>query len=220
VNAFKGTSKYNKIYGKLKSPLIGGAQGLVYSVGDKDKENIDNVAQNSFKNKLLDKVKSQVPSGYILYPLAMSYFYKIDENTISKTPEATVKIDGELSVVLLNEKSLIDSIIKNSLANISKGELKEVNIVDLNNLIFNFSDKEQLITKELESIPFSLTGDIKAIWNPDIEMLKSKLVGINKADVLSIFRQDPGISSAIVSVFPPWKKHLPRNTNKINIVIQ
>lgn len=220
ISAFKGTSKYSKIYGKLKSPLVGGAQGLVYSVSDKDKENIDNVAQNSFKSKLLDNVKSQVPPGYILYPLAMTFSYKIDEETISKTPEAEVKINGDLTVFLLNEKSLVSSIIKNSLPTLSKNELKEVSIVDLNKLVFNFSNKDQLITKELESIPFSLTGDINAIWNPDTEILKSKLAGVDKNDVLSIFRQDPGISSAIVSLFPPWKKTLPVNTNKINIVVQ
>ena len=74
-----------------------------------------------------------------------------------------------------------------------------------------------MITKDLNSIPFSLTGDVDAIWYPEINQLKNKLQGINKSDVLSIFRLDPGTSSAIVKIFPPWENNIPNNLNNINI---
>jgi hypothetical protein len=47
-----------------------------------------------------------------------------------------------------------------------------------------------------------------------------KLVGINKNEALTIFRQDPGIAGAIVKVFPPWKKYFPNELSKIDIILK
>lgn len=219
ITSFKKTTKYNKIYGKLKSPLSGGASGLVYVLNDKDKTNLLNIAQSSFKEDLLNKTKAQVPSGYILYPDAMSFSYKIDENVFSKTPETKVEMEGTMSAILLEEKSLLDNIIKVSLSTIKGDELKEITIPDLSKLTFSFANSEQVIEKNMNSVSFFLTGDLVAIWEPNIENLKNKLVGVKKDNVLQIFRQDPGISSAIVKIFPPWQKYIPENVMKINIMV-
>ena len=218
ITSFKGTSKYSKIYGKLKSPLTGGISGLVYTLNDKDKLNIENMANFSFKEELMRKVIAQVPAGYILYPDAVSFDYKIDDDSVySKTPSAEIQIEGTFSVVLLNEESLLSNIIKVSLSDIGKEEISEIKIPNISELVFSFKDIDQLITKETNSIYFYLTGDLDAVWNPNLEILKTKLIGINKNEVLPIFRLDPGISSAIVKIFPPWQKYTPEDINKINI---
>ena len=220
INSFKGTAKSSKIYGKLKSPLVGGASGSVYTLDDSNKTDINNLSQSSLKDDLLKQVKALVPPGYILYPDASSFSYKVEDNVLSKTPEAEVSIEGSLSVVLLKEKSLIDNIIKISLPNISSDELKEIKIPDLSKLSFSFTNKDQLITKDTDAVSFALTGDVDAIWNPDIEILKIKLLGINKDDVLPIFQSDKGIGSALVKISPPWQKYIPNDLAKINIIIQ
>lgn len=219
INSFKETTKYNKIYGKLKSPLIGGALGLIYILNDSDKVAIDIIAQSSFKEDLLRQVEALVPPGYILYPNALTFSYKIEDNILSKTSNAEIQMEGTLSVVLLKEKSLIDNIIKISLPDIKGDELKEIKISDLSKLSFNFTNKEQLIIKEMNSVSFALSGDINAIWNPDIELLKTKLLGAPKNNVFPIFRQDPGIASALLKIFPPWRKYIPNDLSKINIVV-
>ncbi len=219
ITSFKNTPKSSKIYGKLKTPLTGGASGSVYTLNDEDISHIDSIAQSSFKNDLLNKAKAQVPPGYILYPNAMTFTYKIDSNVSSKTPEAEVGIEGDVSVLLLSEKSLKDNITKISLPSIKGDELKEINILNLENLSFNFTDKEQLITKDMTSVTFYLTGKLDAAWSPNIDILKTKLVGTEKSSVLPIFRQDPGISSALIKIFPPWQRHTPEDINKINIIV-
>lgn len=218
INSFKGTTKYNKIYGKLESPFSGGASGTVYTLDDINKKKIINIAESSFKNDLLKQVKAQVPPGYILYPRAMTFSYTIGDNILSKTPTAEIAINGVLSVVLLKEKSLMDNIIKVSLPNISGDELKEIKILDLSKLSFVFTNIDQLITKEMNSVSFALSGSVDAVWNPDIEILKTKLIGISKNNILPIFGQDPGIASALVKIFPPWQKYIPNNPSRINII--
>jgi len=217
INAFKGTTKYNKIYGKLKNSFLGGASGLIYKMNDNDKNNID---YSSLKDDLFKKVDASVPPGYILYPEAMTFSYKINDEIFSKNPEAEIEIDEVLAVVLLNEDSLEKYIIKNSLPLVSPNELKEIIVLGMKDLKFNFVNKDQLIDKDLESIDFTLTGDLDINWKPDQKALQTKLLGLNKNDVLSIFKQDSGISSASVKIFPPWFKYLPKDLSKIKIEIK
>lgn len=220
ITSFKNTTKYNKIYAKLKKPLEGGMTGMVYTLTENDKINIKTFAESSFKNDLLGKVKAMVPPGYILYPSATNFSYEIKDNAMSKNPEAEIEIDGTLAVILLKEQSLVNNIIKVSLSEIKKEEMDEIKILDLDKLVFNFTNENQLITKDLNTVSFSLTGDIDALWVPDVEILKSKLVGVHKDNVLAVFRQDPGISSALVKIFPPWQKYIPSDISKINIILK
>jgi hypothetical protein len=220
VNSFKGTSKYNKIYGKLKSPLVGGASGLVYELDDSNKKDIEKIAQTSLKENLFRKVKSLVPLGYILYPNAINFSYKKLDSFLSKKPETQIEIEATLSAVLLKEKSLEEMVTKTSLPNISESELKEIKILGLDKLSFSFVNKDQLITKDINLIPFSLSGDINVIWNPDLKLLKTKLIGIHKNDIVSVFQQDPGIESGLVKFFPPWQKYIPSDLSKIKIINQ
>lgn len=220
INSLKDTKKYNKIYGKLKSPLIGGASGLVYSPNDEDRVNINNIAQSSFKEDLLNQVKALVPPGYILYPNAINFSYKVADNILSKTPMAEIEMEGSISVVILKEQSLIDNIIKISLTDVKNEEIKEIKLFGLDKLAFNFTNKEEFITKEMSAISFSFTGDIDATWYPDVELIKSRLAGTQKNDAMTIFRQDPGIASALIKVFPPWYKYIPSDTSKINIIVK
>jgi hypothetical protein len=220
INSFKGGTKYNKIYGKLQSPLTGGAVGTVYTLDDNTKNDIATIAQSSLKEDLLKQVKALVPPGYILYPDALVFSYTTPDNIISKTPETGIEIDGSLSVVLLKEKSLMDNIIKTSLPDILGSELREVKIPDMSKFVFSFTNNGQLITKDMENVSFTLSGDADAIWNPDTETLKTKLRGVNQNAVLPIFQEDKGIAQALVKIFPPWQKSIPNDLSKINIITQ
>ena len=220
ITSFKGTIKYKKIYAKLDKELTGGISGLVYVMNDEDKMRINNTAETEFRDDLIKKVEALVPPGYILYPNAMNFSYQTEGEVTSKTPEAEIKMKGTLAVLLLKEKSLVDNILKISLPEVKGEELKEINILALNKLTFNFVNKDQPIDKDINSIPFFLTGDTEAVWSPDTELLKTKLVGIPKTEVLNVFRKDPGIAGAIVKIFPPWNKYIPNEPSKINIILK
>lgn len=220
ISPFKNTQKYKKIYGKLKVPLTGGAIGQIYMLDDISKQKLNEIASSSFKNDLFKEAKASIPDGYILYDGAGVFKYSFDENFISKKQEDQIELKGELSVILLREKNLEENIKNISLSELKEDELKEITVPDIKNLEFSFVDSNQIISKDLESISFYLNGKFDAIWNPNSEILKNKLVGINKNDVMTVFRQDPGISSAIVKLSPPWIKYLPNNPSKIKIITQ
>lgn len=219
INSFKGTDKYKKIYGKIKTPLTGGMVGLVYTLDDKEKEVIlSNVS--SFKDRLLRKLNALVPEGYLLYPDAVNFSYLLGENIISKTPNTKIAINGTISAFLVNKSDLTSSIINRMLPDISLAEKSEIIEPDLSLLSFNFINKEQVINKEIGIFDFNLNGNLTLNWAPDINKLKGLLVSKNKTEVPAIFKQDPGITSASVSIIPFWSKKLPSEEGKISIILK
>lgn len=221
ISSFKGTTKSTKIYGKSTTPITGGIQGVVYKIGDEDKTNLDTFANSSFKTNLIKKAEALVPPGYILYPNASKYSYEINNNQIlSEDPKASIKISGILSAIILKENDLSLAVIKSLLPTISEKEINEIQINDLIKLVFNFNDENILIDKDIKNIYFSLNGDIEAIWNPDINLLKNNLIGIPKIKIQSVFEQDPAIITASTKIFPPWQSYLPDDTSKINIEVK
>lgn len=220
ITGFKGTAKEKKIYAKLKIPITGGAQGLVYALGPNEKGTITAFAQSTFKSNLLKKVTAEVPEGYILYPNAMEFSYHTDVDTLFPTKTAKVKTSGTISSIIINKSDLYHAIIKNQLSSVTENELKEISIPDLSSLAFNFTNKDQSIAKDIKSISFNITGTINAIWSPDISTLQSSVVGVPKGNLVPIFKSDPGIVSASARIFPPWQSHLPNDISKIHISVK
>lgn len=219
VNAYRGTPKYEKIYGKAESEISGGAQGVYYSFKEEDRPILDQTVNSSLKDNLLKKVNSLIPNNYIFYLEASSFSYKIDENFLSKTPDGNMKIYGRLEVVLFPEKELNNILLKKLLPEVKKDEIEKVSLYGSRELSFGFSNTNQIINKDLTNFDFTLTGDIKLIWNPNVSALKNNLLGASKKNLASIFAKDEGISDASVKVFPPWKSILPINESKIKIKV-
>lgn len=217
INAFKNTTKAKKIYAKLKTPLTGGSQGLVYTLNPNDKGAINAFAQSTFKSNLLKKATAQVPEGYILYPNALSFSSSSDTDAFFPSANARVKTSGTVSAVIISEKDLTSSIVKKLLPDVTKRESDEIKILNINDLKFAFKDSNQVINKDLKNVSFNLTGKLNALWSPDLEILKSSVVGANKKDLVSIFGSDPGIEKASARIFPPWQSFMPKNLEKINI---
>lgn len=219
INSFNGTIKYKKIYGKANTIFAGGAQGLNYLLNEQNKENLNFIANSSFKDSLLKKVNSLIPKEYIFYPNASSFSYEIEDEVLSKIPATGVNISGTLTVILLKEKDLINSLKKKLLPEASIKELSTINIIGVKNLLFAFTEKDKNIHKELVSTNFTLTGELDFIWNPQIIALKNNLRGSSREDLVSIFEKDIGIEDAVVKILPPWKSTLPLNIDKIKIKI-
>ena len=220
INSYKGTEREKKIYGKLSSPISGGAEGLEYVLGPDEKGMLDAYAQSTFKSNLMKKVNAEVPPGYILYSNAMNFTYKVDENALSKSSNAKVNITGTISSVILNQQDLSNAILTNLLPNINIHEFKEIEIPDISKLTFNFIDSNQVITKEMTTLGFTMSGTVNPIWHADINTLRANLKGVDKDKLTTIFQADPGITSAHATIFPLWQSHMPDSEEKIHIEIK
>jgi len=220
VNAYKGTAKATKIYAKLKTPIAGGAEGVVYSLGAKEKESIKNTAETTFRNNLVKKVEAEVPPGYVLYKEASQFLYDTNSEEMFDKASAKVKMTGTMSSIILHKDDLSKVLINNLLPKISDNEFKEISITDVSNLKFAFTEEGRLITKDMNSIGFTLTGNIEAVWSPNLALLKEQIKGVHKNNLVEIFKADPGIVSATAHIFPPWYSYLPEDVSKIKVNIK
>ena len=150
----------------------------------------------------------------------MNFTYDIGDNISSKTPDTKVEMKGSLSAYIFKESELSDSIIRKLLPNIGDKERQEIKQPNLSDLSFNFTDKEQIVGKDINNFNFELTGNLPLNWKPDIEALKGELVAKNKNNVAEIFKLDPAIVSASVKIIPFWSKKLPEDKKNINIILK
>lgn len=217
INSFKGTSKYKKIYGELIHELSGGISGTVYTPNENELMKLNDIANSTFRSNLVKNIKAYVSDEYILYDGALLFSYKINDEIYSNTPETKINIEGYAQAVILNKKTLINYIIKKEFNNISENEINEIEVIGIDNLVFKWDIPNQVIDKDLKNISFSLSGTLHFKWNPDLNNLKNKLVEYDKKNILKVFEDDPGILSANIKIFPPWKKYLPKKINKIYI---
>ena len=217
ITAFKNTSKAKKIYGKASTPMTGGAKGLIYRLSAKDKENLSNYASSTLKDKLFAKMSVLVPKDYVLYPNASTFTYHIDDTIMSKDPGVSVSITTTSASVIFREQDLTKAIIKNALPDLKMPELAEVELGGVRNLVFNFTNKGQVISKDMQSISFNLTGSVNAVWNPDIISLNKNLVGVSNTLVKDILSHEPGIASSDIRLFPWFKSSLPKTASRIHI---
>lgn len=220
IVGFKGTAKYTKIYAKAKTSLSGGRTGVVYVLSENEKAGINSATDTVIKNDLQKKLQAEVPDGYIYYPGSITYSYNLGDGNYYDQPKAEVKIAYNLSVVLLKKDDLSNAIIKNLLPKITPAELKQITITDLSKLTFAFVDKNQFVNKELESVIFSLTGQVDLVWKPNTEEIKNKIVGLAKDNIKAIFDSETGISSANLKMMPPWKSSLPTDPHRISVVVR
>lgn len=220
VNAYKGTAKGKQIYAKATSPMTGGALGVLYVLNPNDKGALDAYIDSDLKNIVMKKVYAEVPAGYILYPKAVRYDASFDENATFANADATVPITVKINAVLLKEELFKKNIVKHMIPSIEDIELAEVEVSGIKTLDFSFSDPNQLITKDTQSISFALSGSVSFTWNPPISLLLPSLVSLPENDVLSLISKDKGVVSSQIHMFPPWQKVLPSTLSKIHLQIK
>jgi hypothetical protein len=216
--SLKNTAKFAKIYSIPQTAMSGGVLGSVYVVGNdaRVKGLIEDLKTgSSIKDELMKKV--EVPEGYILYPSATTYSSTVESDITSVTPNAKIAINSTLSAIILKREDLSRFIARTAIPDISDAELAEIKAENLENLKFSFVNPSQSISKDMQSIDFTLDGEVDLLWQPDLEKLKTLLLGAPKATVQSIFHTDPGIANAKVKVFPPWARYLPSDSAKIYI---
>ncbi len=219
INSFKDTVKYDKIYAQAKTDFTGGISGNVYILNSENLGILNSYKESTFKNNLIRKMKAQVPDGYVFYGTAITFYPSTNENFYFKDSNAKVPVFGRLASVLIKKDYLEDSIIKNLIPGISEQELSEIEIMGIDDLSFKFSNENELIEKDINDVVFNLSGSLQFIWNPKTDILAKSLMGVNKDEVVSILKKDPGIRNATAKIFPPWSKDLPYNISRIKIKV-
>lgn len=217
IPSFEKTDKYTKIYGVAINPITGGALGNLYSLGPVEIGTINAEANTVFKDQIMRKLGAQIPEGYILYPGATNFSYYFNEDTKSKELSGNVEVIGTINAAIFKKDDLANAFIRKATKNIKDSEYEEISIEDMSKFTLKLSEKSKLITKDMNEVSFTVNGGSILNWNPDIDILRQSILGINVLDLSNIAKKDPGILDAKVEFSLPFQKTIPREIHRVDI---
>lgn len=224
IPGFKGSPRYEKFYARSKTPMTGGASGLMKVVSPADIQKAKDMLTVELKEKLSAQVAAQKPKGTVLYKDAVFYSFtdSMDNDTTTKSADdKSVKLimKGSLTAVLFNAEDLSKHIMKVSVTPVDVSLNDRILITDIEALGFAPKNVGGIPVKEGDIFSFTLNGAASAVWQVDTAALAGKLAGLKKADYKNVFAEFPGIEKANAHIRPFWKTKFPSDAAKIRVEI-
>ena len=216
IFGFRGTTKYEKFYGRSVGDITGGIVGKSRQVSDVQKIEIERELKTILENKLFNEISSLIP-GFLLYKDAT--FLKTDDLTagpVSSDGSVILTLPGTLYGIIFNEQKLTQKIVKDNVENYDNSDVYIPNIKDL---IFSLTDKENILFDSVRNIDFNLSGPAKIVWKLDVDKFTVDLLNKSKKDFNQILLQYPNIDSALVKLSPPWIPSLPSKIKNIKVTV-
>ncbi|MEX2052513.1 MAG: hypothetical protein WD991_02355 [Candidatus Paceibacterota bacterium] len=218
IFGFKGTPKYEKFYARSKGPIAGGLIGKLPFVTPALKASTSASLKDTLKAKLFKKISDQTPSGFILFKDAA--ILNITEESVdydgAKEGSVPIVVKGTLYGLLLNEEKLTKEIARKA---IKDHDGSDVYIVDIAELNFALTDKENISFSNVKNINFSLSGEAKFIWKVNEEEFMDSILGQPKSSFNSILSNYSNIDSADLSLRPFWRMSLPEDPEGLEIIV-
>ncbi len=216
IPGFRGSPKFNGFYGESRSPMTGGAKGEV-TVATKD--DIEKAKAEIFKT-LSDEIdkdfSAKLPVGLKLVDEVKEI--KVTEQAVSVQPDTradnfSVTLKMAISAFLFAENDL-------------KALIRELAVQKLGGDKEIVPASEAIIYKKVQP-DFSkgiLKLDIGAKETVrtklDIGALKRDLAGKSQGELESFLSTMPGLENSLVKLWPFWTKAVPKNPDKIEIIIK
>ena len=219
ITAFKGTPKYSKIYARSEGNIKGGLKGKFSQISSDQKTNALNDLKNILQTKLLKKASEQIPSGYILFKDAV--FLADDGGDVGipgSDGSVSVTLKGTFYGFLFKEDALTKKITEADVQGYN-GDGTDIYIVNLKDLTFSLTDKENISFKNVANINFILSGPAKVVWKVDTEKLVSDLLGKSKKDFNQVLSGYPDIASADLVIKPVWGMSFPDKSKDIKVIV-
>ncbi len=214
--SFSKTSRFENVYARSTSDLSGGIKGTVYTLDEGLYKAELSKLDESLKDKLFIQAQSQAPSGYILYkdlsvlvPEEKSSFFE------SKNSDTTIKREGKLVIYMVSEDSILEYIKTLTKTDLST---KDFNIPELKNLNFTFSQNPTDPENSM-NIDVVLNAEGRIVSNINKKELTQLLTGVPKNSVEKMLENYTSVSSAVTKITPIWQSSLPKDENRLEIIV-
>ncbi len=219
ILVYKNTSKYESIYGRVATSIVGGFIGTKKIVNPALIASTTLILQKQITTDLLKRAGSTVPQGYIMYPEAYVTSFMSPDIGGNDSKTATVSIQGNLYAILFKKIDLASHIAGTSTA-LSFGS-SAYSVPGLESLDFSIVNKKEFSVDKKNILMIHLRGDIKFVGVIPVEELKKKLAGTDLSEINSILKTYSQVvgSGSSGQLTPPWAK-VPNDPKRISIVVQ
>ncbi len=217
ILAFKGTDRYGKVYGKMKTDIVGGFKGNKEIIPkDIEKTAIDSM-KDSLKTKLLDQVKRTIKSDHIFFPNAYNIEYNVLDPVKKDDNYANLTVVATMYAMNFKNTSFVKFVADKDM---NKFPSTEYDIQGLDKLSFSIINQKDFSLKSGTPVNFILKGRLVLTGKFNQEDLKNKLKGIKLTESPTVFGEYKAIDNAYSRISPFWMRSYPNSIKDITIEIK
>lgn len=210
IPGFKDSPRYDKFYGRSKTPLAGGFKGNIPVITDGDYNKIKEDLKNVLTEELIGKARTQKLTDFILLEKAAKIeFTEKNSDPSATTSEFTIQINGVFSVPLVPKKELAKILAKKYISNDAADKVEIKNIDSLKFEVSGMDETDQTFN-------LNIKGDAHFIWLLDEERLKEALIASSR-NLNTAFKDYPAVEKASVIFKPSWWKFFPTKKSRITV---
>ena len=214
IPGFKDDPRYEKFYGRSKTPMQGGFSGMRPAVAEADLAAVTAELKQEIEAAIRDEALAQRPEGFYLFKDLM--FVDFEEVTLAaKDDSVEATLAGTLHGILFSEAGFASFLATQTVAGYDE---ESVRLQDSGTLNVAVEVEEGAIPRwDSEKLMLTIGGTADLVWSYDESQLKTDLAGKDKGALTTILSGYPAIETAEVVLRPFWKQSFPESPDDIVI---
>lgn len=215
IPGFKGSAKYETVFGRSKTAITGGYIGQAATLSDADFNKAQGELRIEISKCLKDSIEKDTPANLLLYTDGIKIEFA-SSTTNPKVGDLGKPFEIKESAItakayLLNKEELTQKITETYKDQLLPQSAQGFDIAGLNKLKFAFKN----FSEDGEAIGFTLTGNATFVWNVDQDSLINELRNTSSANFKGLLNKHPEIESAEITFSPSWWKIMPKDDSRI-----
>lgn len=219
IVAYKGTPRYDTMYGRVAGDITGGFVGSKKTVSPSLLASTTAQLEAQLTQSLKQQAHNGVPSGYIMYDNAFSPVYGTPVVGGTSAQSATVSVSETLYAIILKNDDLVAKAAGSQAAS-SFGSYGYT-APGVDSLTFTIANPKDFHPDKKTALIFRLKGNFMLVGNIPVDELKHKLAGVPLANTQAILKPyyDTVIESGSGELVPSWSK-VPSDLSRITINVE
>jgi hypothetical protein len=211
------TELYESIYAVNRDAITGGFKGDKFIINDNELSTTRQALQLELRDKLLAKIETEKPAGFITFPSSVSFTYEQMPSVSYGDSQVTIIEKAVLQMPLFKQGDFAAFLAKETIPTYGR---EPVRIVDTSTLTFSYTDlsiNSQNIANQT-ALVFKIVGKPVIVSEFNTEQLQKDLAGKAKTSISTVLTNHPGIRSAKVSSKPFWRRSFPIEPENIVVI--
>lgn len=214
ILGFAGTPKFGGFYAESSDPFRGGFEGEAPVVRQADIDAASNEVTAALFAQLKEDLERKIPSGAAVIPGAREIIVTaLRKPKISDAGERFfVEADGEARAILIRMDDIFALLGRLALAPDSGKTISP----EKSRLEFD----KVLLSLKNHTLSFEVQGTVAAVSAVAPDEFRLALAGRTRTDAENILRLDRRVRAFGIGIFPPWRRTVPVDAEKIRILVR
>lgn len=212
IPGFSGTERFNGFYGEIAGATSGGFIGNSVVATVEDRESALREARESIKNGANTLLSSKIPEGFVTLQDAGGF--EIVRERVDDRADGngmfSVFIEAQVFQLAFKEDDVEKLLAQMAVADFSDEYEVASDKVEFNRIIPNFDDGTLTLDLSYDSV---LRKKIA------VQSFKENVAGQNQSVLHGMVSSLPGLSRADISLWPFWVSKVPKDSQRINVVV-